>query len=112
METRRLMYWYWVIAGGLVGFGFIGILSIGLPFLLVGLGLLIAGVVWWHGRGFWLAVFAFGAVPALILAFDILTAPPPARACPLRSNREKAMYVAAAMMDIMCWRLSFWAVRC
>lgn len=76
---RWLLPWYWIISGGLMGFGFIGILSIGLPFLLVGLGMLVVGVTRWGGQRLWLAVIAFGAVPALLLAFDLLTAPPP---CP------------------------------
>jgi hypothetical protein len=81
MGIRRLMYW--VIAGGLIGFGFIGILSIGLPFLIVGVGMLVVGAIRWHGRGFWLAVIAFGALPTLILAFDLLTAPPPCPGTPV-----------------------------
>lgn len=79
MQTGRFMRWYWIIAGGLIGFGFIGILSIGLPFLIVGLGMLVVGLFLWRGRGFWLAVIAFGGLPALILAFDILTALPPCK---------------------------------
>jgi hypothetical protein len=76
---RWLLPWYWIISGGMIGFGFIGILSIGLPFLLVGVGMLVVGVTRWRSQGLWLAVIAFGMVPALVLTFDLLTAPPP---CP------------------------------
>jgi hypothetical protein len=83
MRMRQAIFWYWIITGMLIGFGFIGILSIGLPFLIVGLVMLIIGMIWRHGRGFWLAVIAFGALPALILTFDILTAPSPCPGTPV-----------------------------
>jgi hypothetical protein len=74
MRTRRPLYW--ALAGSLMGFGFIGILSIGSPFLLLGLGLVIFGLIrHWFG-GFWAFLIGFGGLPALILIFDIVTAPP------------------------------------
>ncbi len=36
MRLLRIAYWF--LTGGLVGFGFVGLLSIGLPFLIVGVG--------------------------------------------------------------------------
>lgn len=69
----------WGLAGALFGVGFIAILSIGWPLIL--LGAILAGVIVWlgRGRGFWAALIGFGLAPAAILIFDIVTAPPP---CP------------------------------
>ncbi len=75
MQNWRLFYW--MVAGALAGFGVIGILSIGLPFLLIGLGMVIYGVVRFKARAFWGALIGFGTLPALILIGDIITAPPP-----------------------------------
>ena len=75
MQNWRLFYW--LIAGALTGFGVIGILSIGFPFLLAGLGMVIFGVIRFKARGFWAALIGFGTLPALILIGDIITAPPP-----------------------------------
>jgi hypothetical protein len=77
MRTRRTLYW--LLAGALMGFGVIGILSIGFPFLLVGLGLTIFLLIRRWLSGAWALLVGFGGLPALILAFDVLTAPPP---CP------------------------------
>ena len=73
MQNWRLFYW--MVAGALIGFGVIGILSIGLPFLLIGLGMVIYGVIRFKARGFWAALIGFGTLPALILIGDIITAP-------------------------------------
>ena len=84
MRDRRIMYGYWLITGGLIGFGVLGLLSIGLPFLLLGLLLLIAGLRFWHTQGFWLVLIGLGVLPTAILVFDIMTAPPPCPAGPIR----------------------------
>lgn len=77
MQTRRILYW--ALAGALMGFGYIGILSIGFPFLLLGLGLVIFGLIRRWLNGLWAFLIGFGGLPALILVLDIITAPPP---CP------------------------------
>jgi hypothetical protein len=77
MRTWQLLYW--VSAGGLIGFGLIGILSIGFPFLLVGLGMVIYGAVRRWMDTLWAAFVGFGIFPTLFLIYDIITAPPP---CP------------------------------
>lgn len=74
MLTRQILYW--ALAGALMGFGVIGILSIGFPFLLLGLGLVIFGLIRRWFTGFWAFLIGFGGLPALILALDIVTAPP------------------------------------
>jgi len=75
MQNQRLLYW--LIAGALIGFGLIGILSIGFPFIIVGLVLCIYGVIRFRASGCWAAIIGFGALPAVILVLDIITAPPP-----------------------------------
>ena len=70
---------YWVMAGGLIGFGLIGILSIGFPFLLVGLAMVIYGVIRRWVDTVWAAFVGFGILPALFLLYDLITAPLP---CP------------------------------
>jgi hypothetical protein len=84
VRDRRIMYIYWIVTGGLLGFGVLGLLSIGLPFLLLGLLLLIVGLFFWRAKGFWVLLVSVGAIPAAILLFDIVTAPPPCPAGPIR----------------------------
>ena len=43
MRRVYLLYWYWVVAGGLLGFGMLGLAAGEWPFLLVGLGMIIVG---------------------------------------------------------------------
>jgi hypothetical protein len=68
----------WAIGGSLAGFGLIGILSIGFPFLLAGLAMLVFAILKAGARGAWAGVVGFGAVPALVLVAnlgtDLLTA--------------------------------------
>jgi hypothetical protein len=99
MRNRRIMYGYWLMTGGLIGFGVIGILSIGLPFLLLGLLLLIAGLAFWRGKGFWLALIGLGVLPAAILVFDIVTAPPPCPAGPIRLPPGAHSYICSGPLN-------------
>jgi hypothetical protein len=68
----------WAVGGSLAGFGLIGILSIGFPFLLAGLAVLVFAILKAGARGAWAGVVGFGGVPALVLlanvATDLLTA--------------------------------------
>jgi hypothetical protein len=66
---------YWLLTGALLGFGLIAILSIGAPVLLVGVILLIFGAIRLGGRGLWAAAVGFGCIPALILLYDVTSAP-------------------------------------
>ena len=55
---------YWIASLGLIAFGFLGALSIGRPFFLVGLAMLVLGPVRRHPTLFWpplLAVVAYNA---------------------------------------------------
>jgi len=72
-------HFYWLLAGALIGFGLIAILSIGFPFLFVGCGLVIYGIIRFRFRGFWAFLVGFGALPALILSAQLVGSPlPPA----------------------------------
>jgi len=68
----------WAVGGSLAGFGLIGILSVGFPFLLAGLAMIVFTILKVGARGAWAGVVGFGAVPALVLlahiAADLLTA--------------------------------------
>ncbi|WIG60438.1 MAG: hypothetical protein OJF49_003186 [Ktedonobacterales bacterium] len=66
---------YWLLTGAALGFGFIGILSIGLPFIALGLGMIVFGAVRRWGRGLWALLVGFGGLPALILLWDVFSAP-------------------------------------
>ncbi len=77
MHPWRIAYWF--LTGGLVGFGLVGLLSIGLPFLIVGLGLLIIGFLSVGKQGFWAALISFGGVPIILLIRVMFTSLP---ACP------------------------------
>jgi hypothetical protein len=73
MLTRRVLYW--LLSGALLGFGVIAILSIGFPFLLLGLILVIYGAIRLGGAGLWATLVGFGGLPALILIWDVTSAP-------------------------------------
>ena len=66
---------YWLLTGALVGFGYIAILSIGFPFLVLGLILLPVGAIRLGGRGLWAGLVGLGGLPALILLWDVTSAP-------------------------------------
>ncbi len=66
---------YWLLTGALIGFGCIAILSIGFPFLVLGLILLPVGAVRLGGRGLWAALVDLGGLPALILIRDLTRMP-------------------------------------
>ncbi|HEY7984600.1 MAG TPA: hypothetical protein VID73_10560 [Ktedonobacterales bacterium] len=66
---------YWLLTGALIGFGAIAILSIGFPFILLGLILVVFGAVRLGGAGLWAALVGCGALPAAILGWDLASAP-------------------------------------
>jgi hypothetical protein len=66
---------YWLLTGALIGFGVIAILSAGFPFLLLGLILVVFGAIRLGGAGLWAALVGFGGLPALILMWDVTSAP-------------------------------------
>lgn len=66
---------YWLLTGALLGFGYVAILSIGFPFILLGIILAIFGAALLGGRGLWAALIGFGGLPASILLWDVTSAP-------------------------------------
>ena len=77
MKGGRLMWRiiYWLLTGAFIGFGLIGILSIGAPFLLLGVLLAVFGALRVGPRGIWVALVGFGALPAGILIWDVTSMP-------------------------------------
>jgi hypothetical protein len=73
--ARVLRLAYWLLTGALLGFGLIAILSIWAPFLLLGVILLIFGAIRLGSSGLWAAAVAFGSIPALILLYNVTSAP-------------------------------------
>ena len=67
----RSGFFYWLVTGAVVGFGLIGLMTIGFPFLIVGMVLCAVGV-WKPGTGGnWAFLIGLGGLPALILIADI-----------------------------------------
>lgn len=62
---------YWLVTGALMGFGFVGMFSIGLPFLVVGMLMGVFGFLKLGGRGSWAFLVGLGGLPALVLLINI-----------------------------------------
>ena len=58
---------YWCIMGAVLGFGLIGMMTIGLPFLLIGVLMVVYGASRVGKTGVWGLLVGFGALPALFL---------------------------------------------
>ena len=62
----RTGVFYWLVAGAFVGSGLIGLMTIGFPFLIVGMILCVVGV-WKPGIGeSWAFLVGLGGLPALV----------------------------------------------
>ena len=68
---ERVASFYWTTAGALVGFGMIGLVTVGAPFLLAGLVLALAGLVFLRTGGLWAFFVGFGGLPALVFLVHI-----------------------------------------
>jgi hypothetical protein len=73
MFTARTLYW--LLTGALIGFGVIAAASIGIPFFLLGVVLVVVGALRVGGAGLWAALVGFGGLPASILVWDLTSAP-------------------------------------
>ena len=69
MSERTRAVLYWVLVAVLLGFGFVAMFSIGMPFLLVGVTLVVLWPVRHRAAVFWPALAAVGA---FILGFVLL----------------------------------------
>jgi hypothetical protein len=65
---------YWAVTGGLIAFGFLGLMSIGLPFLLVGLMMAVFGLFSVGLVGAWAITVGLGGVPAYLVLSRVLEA--------------------------------------
>jgi hypothetical protein len=62
---------YWFVAGGLIGFGLIAILSIGWLAILLGLILTVIGMIRLGRREVWGALLGGGLAPSAVLLYDL-----------------------------------------
>lgn len=70
----RMGFLYWLVAGAVVGFGLIGLMTIGFPFLIAGMILCVVGV-WRPGiGGSWAFLIGLGGLPALVFLRHIADA--------------------------------------
>ncbi|CAN5865784.1 hypothetical protein BH23ACT11_BH23ACT11_11670 [soil metagenome] len=63
---------YWAVAGSFVGVGLIGILSIGYPFLILGLIMIAFGMIKVGTRHAWASLVGFGVVPVMFLSASVV----------------------------------------
>jgi hypothetical protein len=63
---------YWAASGALITFGSFALMSIGMPFPLVGLVTAAFGLYWLGTRGVWAITVGLGGVPAYIVLSDVL----------------------------------------
>jgi hypothetical protein len=71
MMRERVAPFYWASAGALAGFGLIGLMTIGAPFLLAGVVLALVGLIFLRTRGLWAFFVGFGGLPALVFLLHI-----------------------------------------
>jgi hypothetical protein len=69
-----------MLTGALLGLGSISLFTVGWTLLPLALGLAVYGILQFGPRRTWALVLGVGALPALVLAFDIATHPEP---CPV-----------------------------
>jgi hypothetical protein len=68
---EKVAPFYWTAAGALAGFGLIGQMTIGAPFLLAGVVLALVGLPLLWTRGTWAFFVGFGGLPALVFLLHI-----------------------------------------
>jgi hypothetical protein len=65
---------YWAVTGALIGFGGLALMSIGLPFLLIGSVMAVFGLFMLWVKGVWAATVGLGGVPVCVVLMDVLEA--------------------------------------
>ncbi len=68
---EKMAPFYWTAAGALAGFGLIGLMTVGAPFLLAGVVLALAGLIFLRTGGLWAFFVGFGGLPALVFLLHI-----------------------------------------
>lgn len=79
-QSRTPQIVYWMLTGALLGLGSISLFTVGWTLLPLALGLAVYGILQFGPRRTWALVLGVGALPALVLAFDIAS---PAPLCPI-----------------------------
>ncbi|MDP8900006.1 MAG: hypothetical protein M3N33_02425 [Actinomycetota bacterium] len=69
---EKVAPFYWAAAGALSGFGLIGLMTIGGPFLLAGVVLALVGLPLLWTKGIWALFVGFGGLPALVFLLHII----------------------------------------
>lgn len=107
MRAWRLVYWF--IIGALLGLGlaqFAGV-SLGVILFPIGLVLLIIGLLALRGRELVAGVVGFGALPALLFVYVIVSFPPPPDVAPFIYGGALvygAITVAGLVAFVLVWR--------
>ncbi len=70
----RVGNFYWLMSGALLGFGLMGIFSIGIPIFLVGMIMALYRVRHAGGRGFGLVLVGMGLLPVVYLSLSYFMA--------------------------------------
>ena len=73
MRIVRILYW--LVVGAMLGFGYLAVLSIGLPFIIVGAILVAVGVARCGARDIWAGLVGFGGFPAIFLTWTLVSSP-------------------------------------
>ena len=68
---EKVAPFYWAAAGALAGFGLIGAMTIGGPFLVAGAVLALVGFILLRTKGIWALFVGFGGLPALVFLLHI-----------------------------------------
>jgi hypothetical protein len=101
--TSMQRTFFWIICGALMGFGLIAFGLGLLPFLL-GAVLALYGVKRIGPEGFWITIVSMGITPALILAYDYLSADPATTWFPDNYLYGIVLFVALALGGVV-WGL-------
>lgn len=62
---------YWALTGAMIGFGLIGLMTIGFPFLVAGAVMFLIGLLRFGLAGLPAFLTGFGGVPALLLTYNL-----------------------------------------
>jgi hypothetical protein len=65
---------YWVLTGALISFGFLGLMTIGIPFLLIGSIMAVFGLLVMWIKGVWAITVGLGGAPVYFVLTNVLEA--------------------------------------
>lgn len=96
---------YWFVAGTLIGFGVLAILSIGLVFLIGGVIFVVFGAIRLGARGLWAGLVGVGLLPLLILIGDLASPQPIEPASTAQTYTLLAVIFGAIALLGLLWGL-------